>query len=415
VTVELLVDAGAVSEPAGVDGIAHLTARALLEGTERRSGVELIDRFETLGVSVDAEASWDTTLVGMTVLTERLAAAFSLFGEMLRAPSFPEREVLRLRGERLAELLHQRAEPRGLADEMFSRILYERQSRYALPEEGSEDGVNAADRAAVDAFYRARYRPGGMTLIVVGDISTDDACALAERTLGDWRGEVPPASAALDRPARAGRAVHLVAKPDAPQSELRVGHVGVPRTHPDYFPILVLNAVLGGLFNSRININLREVHAYTYGASSYFSWRRGAGPFVVSTAVRSDITDAAAREVLNEIDRIRGAEITSDELSLATSYLDGIFPIKYETTHAIALALAAMVQFRLPADYFDTYRANVRAVTLADVARAAETYLHPEALQLVVVGDPGVVRAPLEAMAFGPVIAYDAEGTIQER
>jgi zinc protease len=173
---------------------------------------------------------------------------------------------------------------------------------------------------------------------------------------------------------------------------------------------MVMNAILGGLFNSRINLNLREVHGYTYGAFSTFDWRRQAGPFVVHTAVRSDATDASAREVLVEIDRIRSQPVGAEELSLATSYLDGVFPIRYETTSAIAAALATLVVHELPDDYFDEYRSNVRGVTIGDVQDVAARHLHPDALQMVVVGDPAAVRAPLDAMQFGPVMIYDPQG-----
>jgi zinc protease len=213
-----------------------------------------------------------------------------------------------------------------------------------------------------------------------------------------------------DKPARSTRAVHIVRKEDAPQSEIRVGHVGLPRNHPDYFPALILNGLLGGLFSSRINLNLREVHAYTYGAHSSFDWRRGAGPFVVSTAVKSDVTADAAREILLEISRIRADAVSEDELTLATSYLDGVFPIRYETTDSIARALAALSVYGLPNDYFDNYRANIRRVTAMDVLHAADKYLHPDQLQLVVVGDPSVTAAPLAALDAGPVSVYDAEG-----
>jgi zinc protease len=204
--------------------------------------------------------------------------------------------------------------------------------------------------------------------------------------------------------------VHIIAKGDAPQSELRIGHVGIRRNHPDFFPVNVMNAVLGGLFNSRINLNLREEHGYTYGAFSGVDWRRQAGPFVVSTAVKSDITDAAVGEVLKEIDRIRNEPVAAEELSLATSYLDGVFPIRFETTEAIAAALANLVIYGLPEDYYDRYRENVRAVTIDDVLLAARTHLHPEALQTVVVGDPAAVRAELERIDAGPIRLYDSQG-----
>jgi len=410
VTALLLVDAGASTEPAGRDGVANLTARGLLEGTARRSGNELTERFERLGAGVFAGADWDSADVGVTVLRSHLEAALALVGELVLEPSFPERDVARLRAERLADLLQMRTEPRGLADEMFSRFVYDPISRYARPEEGASDTVATLTRDDVVRFYLSRYRPRGSTLVLVGDLSVDEGLTLARRTLGQWDGTAEPVAPPNEAPARTTRAVHLVRKEDAPQSELRIGHIGLSRTHPDYFPAMVMNAVLGGLFSSRINLNLREVHAYTYGAFSGFAWRRGAGPFVASTAVESDITADAAREVLIEIDRMRDAPVTAAELSLATSYLGGVFPIKYETTDAIARALAALAAYDLPIDYFDTYRDAVRAVSIADVQRAAQRYLHPDALQVVVVGDAADVRAPLAAMQFGPLLEYGADG-----
>jgi zinc protease len=172
----------------------------------------------------------------------------------------------------------------------------------------------------------------------------------------------------------------------------------------------VMNAILGGLFTSRINLNLREEHGYTYGARSSFDWRRWAGPFVIDTAVEREATDAALREILQEIDRMRASEVRAAELSLATSYLDGVFPIRYETTDAIATALANLVLYGLPPDYYDSYRAAVRDVTAAAVLSAARKHLHPEQLQVVVVADVPTVREPLERLAFGPLTVYDARG-----
>ena len=410
VTVLAVVDAGAVCDPAGEEGVALLTARLLGEGTAALSGDELVSRFEQLGTSFDATAGWDSVAGSLTVLRSKLEPALDLMGQVLLAPSFPEREVERLKAERVAEILQGRAEPRGLADELFEQLLYAPDSRFARPDGGSEASVAALTRDRVGAFYTARYRPGATTLIVAGDVSADEAERLAERVFGRWEGGAPGRVSAAATPARATRAVHVIAKEDAPQSELRIGHVGLPRQHPDFFPVTVMNAVLGGLFSSRINLNLREEHAYTYGAHSGFSWRRAAGPFVVDAAVQSDVTEAAAREVLKEIDRMRAEEIAEGELSLATSYLDGVFPIRYETTAAIASALAGLVVYELPDDYYDGYRRHVRAVTRDDVLRAAQTHLHPDRLQLLAVGDPAVIAGPLEALGFGPLTVYDAEG-----
>lgn len=410
ITVAVLVDAGAVCDAPGREGTAQLVAKLLLEGTEKSEGAELTERFERLGASVDAEADWDAAAVSLTALSEHLPAAFDLLGEVIRTPAFRIREVDRLKAERLAELLQLRAEPRGLADELFSRFLYAQSSRYARPEGGDERSIEVIDRDQLVSFYETRYVPASTTIVVAGDITADRAEELTRHAFGTWAGATPTRVLADDLPGRRERGVHVIIKPDAPQSELRIGHVGIPRNHPDFFPVNVMNAVLGGLFNSRINLNLREAHGYTYGAFSSFEWRRQAGPFVVSTAVRSDITDAAAREVLLEIDRIRAEAISIDELSLATSYLDGVFPIRFETTAAIAAALSVLVLHGLPDDYYDRYRERVRAITTEQILEAAQRHLHPDALQMVVVGDPSVVRAPLEVMNFGATTLYDTLG-----
>jgi predicted Zn-dependent peptidase len=414
ITVAAVVDAGAVCDPGGREGLAELAAKLLLEGTTSSEGAELIDRFESLGASVDATADWDSAAVTMTATTENLAPAFQILAEVLRTPAFREREVERLKAERLAELLQLRTEPRGLADELFSRFVYEPASRFAQPEGGDEESVKAIGRNDVRSFFETRYVPAATTLIVVGDITARAAEDLVVATLGAWAGASPRRVVASDRPAQRAPGVHIVTKPDAPQSELRIGQVGVPRNHADYFAIVVMNAVLGGLFNSRINLNLREAHGYTYGAFSGFDWRRQAGPFAVSTAVKSEVTDAAAREVLLEVERMRTAPIEEEELSLATSYLDGVFPIRYETTAAIAAALANLMVYELPDNYFDRYREHVRAVTREHVLAAAKTHLRPNDFQMVVVGDPSTVRAPLEALGFGPVRVYDAQGRLAE-
>ena len=410
VTVAIVVDGGAVCDSPEYEGVARLAAKLMLEGTDKDDGAELTERFERLGASVDAEADWDEAAVTMTVMSDRLPAAFALLGEVLRTPAFPQREVDRLKAERQAELLQLRAEPRGLADELFTRFLYTPTSRYARPDGGDETSVARIEREHIRSFYESRYVPAATTVIVVGDVTVEGAERLVRTTLGGWTGTSATRIAADAAPARRDRAVHIVAKADAPQSELRIGHVGVPRNHPDFFAVNVMNAILGGLFNSRINLNLREAHGYTYGAFSVFDWRRQAGPFLVQTAVKSDITDAAAREVFAEIDRIRAGRVTEDELSLATSYLDGVFPIRFETTVAIAAALSVLVVHGLPEDYYDRYRERVRGVTRDQIFEAAQRHLHPEALQVVVVGDPAVVQPRLAALEFGPVALYDAAG-----
>ena len=408
VTVLVVVDAGSANDPPGKEGVAALTAATLLEGTSRLSGSELAETFERLGTSVDSGADWDSAFAKITMLSERLDDAVSLLGQVLSEPSFPDREVERLKAERLAEILQLETEPRGLADEKFSEFLYAAESRYSKPDEVSPESVSALSRADVEQFYRARYRTESTTVIIAGDVSLENVRALVEKAFSGW-----VSGATLDQQLTATartslKSVHIIDKQNAPQSELRVGHVGLPRKNPDFFPTLVMNAVLGGLFGSRINLNLREARGYTYGASSYYDWRRGPGPFVVSTAVQSEVTAPALREIFLELERMRRDLISEDELSLARDYLDGVFPIRYETTAAIASALASLVIYGLPADYYDTYRNRVRSVSVEDVLQAARAHLHPSELQTVVVGDAKVIRDSLAKLQVGDVQVHEA-------
>lgn len=407
VTVLGLVDAGAARDPRLRAGVASLTARLMAEGAGNLEGAELTEALESVGATLDSGADWDSAMHSMTTTSANLEVAFDLFTSILRHPTFRERELDRLKAERLSDLLQLRAEPRGLADEIFATALYDHSSRFSLPEGGSEASVGAITRDDVLRFYSTWYTPHTTTLVVTGDVDLETIRALAERNFRDWESKTAPPHPITDRPARSIRTIHLVNKADAPQSELRVGQVGIPRSHPDYFDVVIMNALLGGLFNSRINLNLREEHAYTYGASSGFDWRRNCGPFVVTAAVETGVTADAMRETFHEIDRMRSEPVSSDELSLAISYLDGVFPIRYETTAAVAAALAGQIVYGLPPDYFDTYRSRIRAVTAASVLTAAQRHLDTRQMQVVVVGNSDQIRGQVEALKLGPVLDLD--------
>lgn len=410
VTVLVVVNTGSTNDPAGKEGVAMLTARALLEGSHRYDGAELAEKFEQLGTSLESGADWDSTFVKITVLSERLRPALALLGEVISTPVFPDREVQRLKAERLAELLQIETEPRALADERFESFLYAEQSRYSKPDGGTAESVTRLTRDDVERFYRSYFVGPATTVILTGDVQLDEARELVQSALSGIPAGSAPAQPLAVAPRSTSRNVHIVSKAEAPQSELRVGHIGLPRRHPDFFPTMVMNAVLGGLFGSRINLNLREAHGYTYGASSYYDWRRGPGPFAVATAVESDVTALALREIFLEIDRIRREKISEEELSLATHYLEGVFPIRYETTAAVATALANLVIHELPADYYDTYRRNIRSVTVGSVLEAARAHIHPDKLQTVVVGDATVIRSALGDLGAGAISVHEADG-----
>ena len=407
VTTLAVVEAGATRDPRDYEGMAQLVTRGLSEGTRNMNALELTTRLEMLGTTLDTGADWDSAIVQLTALSSRVEDALAVLAEVLRYPAFPEHELERLRAERRADLAQLRTEPRGLSDVFFSRLLYQPSSRFARLAGGDERSIERITRDEVVNYHATYYRPDSTALMLVGDIDVDTAVRIASAHFGDWSGKAPPVTEPPAAQRHATAQVHLVHKADAPQSEVRVGHVAIPRFHPDYFPVVVMNAILGGLFSSRLNLNLREQHAYTYGAHSAFDWRRAASPFEISTAVETAVTADALREIVAEFTRIREAPVTEAELSLAVSYLVGVFPIRFETTAEVAGGLANVEIFRLPSNYFDTYRERVAAVTADDVLRVARTHLDPARLQVVVVGDADAIREPVAALGLGPITVYD--------
>ncbi len=412
VSVLFMVDAGAERDSIDKAGVASLALQSLGEGSTAHDADALANAFERLGGSLDTDLEWNRVEGSTTVLNPRFDAALRLLGEVVRTPVFPERDVERLRDERLAELLQQRAEPRGLADDMFSRFVYSSRSRYGLPAGGDAQTVGALSRMDVEAHYSANYSPSRTSIVVAGDVEADTVRISVENAFGGWWGKEQVPSPFVESSAPEGRAIHLIEKSGAPQSELRIGHCSLPRRHPDFYAVTVMNAILGGLFNSRINLNLREAHAYTYGAFSRFDWRRYGSAFEVSTAVQSEVTAAAVCEVMGEIDRIRESRVDTAELTLAVDYLTGVFPIRFETTAAIADALAARESYGLDTDYYDTYRERMSAVTAEDVLTVAQRHLNPSQLQIVAVTDSRAVRGALESVDLGPIYVYDADGEV---
>lgn len=403
VTIRFVLDVGARQEPRDVAGIASLTAAALAEGTERLDAGSLAEEFERLGGSLSSYATWDATNVRTTVLSSRLESALALLSEVVRKPAFAPREVERLKEERLAELLELKSEPRGLADERFSSFLYKPSSRLSIQEGGSQRTVRQLEVNDCRDWHTSQFSPSATALVIAGDVDVDQVVKLTSNGLADWWSPPQSPSGVDDTADREYASVRLLDRPGAPQSELRLGHVGLRREHPDYFDVVVMNAILGGVFNSRINLNLREKNAFTYGAFSAFEWRRDAAPFLVSTAVATPVTAPAIREVITELVRIQSGPPDEDELSLSTSYLDGVFPIRFETTDAIAGALASLKTLRLENDFYDTYRENIRAVTAEDVMRAAQRHIHMNRLQVLAVGDRTLVEPTLGDLNLGPI------------
>jgi zinc protease len=405
ISVSLVIRAGATDEPADLAGSTALAARALTEGTEVRDAIALTEAAERLGASIHAEAGWDATSAGLDVPASRLAPALELLAEVVRRPSFPEAEVDRLRDERLADLLQAKADPRRRADDAFVNAIYAPTSPYSRPAGGTEETVARLTANELRAVHDRAYAPERSALVVAGDVDAGEVVRVVESLFGDWRAIVAiPAVTAIDDTSAIDRSfIRVVHRHDSVQTEIRVGHAGLQRRNPDFHAVSVMSAILGGLFNSRLNMNLREAKGYTYGAGAGFDMRRGRGPFSARAAVNTEVTVPALREILAELDRIREAPVTDAELTAATDYLVGVFPLRFETPGPVAGSLAGLFIQDLPDDELTHYRAAIDGVTAEDVLRVARAHLRPEASAIILVGDSDRFTAELEAAGIAPI------------
>jgi zinc protease len=405
VSATLVLGTGAVDEPDGDAGATVLAARALTEGTRRYDAVALVEAAERLGAGLHSEAGWDATSVGVDVPSARLEPALELLAEVLLHPTFPEAEVERLRDERLNDLLQAEADPRRRAEEVFAATIYSGGSPYRRPSGGLKPTVEALDAARLRAAYERGLDPARATLIVGGDLSGLDVPEIAERLLGGWGPSVRAtrSGSIVAESAVRERFVKVVHRPGSVQTEIRIGHVGLPRRIPDFHALSVMGAILGGLFNSRLNMKLREEKGYTYGAGAGFDLRRGAGPFAARAAVNTEVTVAAIADMLAELERIRSEPVTAVELAAARDFLVGVFPLRFETPGPVVGALAGLAIHDLPDDELTRYRPAIEAVTIEEV-QAAAAHIHLESAAIVLVGDADAFAADLEAAGFGPIV-----------
>lgn len=401
----LILPSGAADEPDELAGATVLMARALSEGTEHYSAVDLVEATERLGASLHAEAGWDATTISADVPSERLALALDLMAEIAARPTFPPGEVVRLRDERLNDLLQARADSSRRAEEAFIETVYAPSSPYRRPAAGTRETVERLSADAARAELARRFDPAQMTLIVGGDLSGIDVAALAAERFGDWRPEPTVAASRPtdDAPASTERRVRVIHRPGDVQTEIRIGHPGSRRRIPDFHAAAVMSAILGGLFNSRLNRNLREDKGYTYGVHAGFDFRRAAGPFAARAAVASDVTVPAVHEMLAELDRIRADVVEEDELRAARDYLVGVFPLRFETPGAVVGAVGGLVVQGLPDDELSRYRPAIEAVTREAVLDAAREYVRPDEAAIVLVGDADSFLPALEAAGFGSI------------
>jgi predicted Zn-dependent peptidase len=403
VSFSLMVRSGGTADPDGKAGLAQMAASLLDQGTATRSAKEIAEAIESAGGSLSASAAWDATTASATVLANRTALAAELLADVVRNPAFKDDEIERIRTQTLNALQVSRADAGTVADEVFDRVVFEG-TPYARPLSGTAATVRAITRDDLVAFHRTHFAPDNATLAIVGDITAKDGFALAEQYLGSWPKPDRPGMLALKRLETKPTTTRIIIldKPDAAQTEIRVGHGGFARNDPGYFQALVANAILGGApFSSRVENELRVKRGLTYGAGSAFDTRRLHGSFQVETDTKTATTAEAVKVILDEIARFRAGGATAEELEQRKNFLTGVFLVSLETPAGIASRLLQAELYGLGADYLATYNQRIQGVTADDVRRTAESRIRPGEFVIVLAGNAKEFEEQVKQ--FGPV------------
>ena len=405
----LVVPTGATANPANRAGVADLVANMLTEGTTTRNALQIADQTAYLGISLGSASGWDATTVRLSTPTAQLDSALALFADVSLHPSFPASEFAKVKQERLTTLLQLKDRGPAIASLVYPTILYGRDNPYGRSSIGTDSSVTATTASDLSSFYKAHFAPDGATLIVVGDVTAAEIERKVGTLFAGWaRRQVATTEVGPGRVAPS-TTIYLIDKPGAAQSSFRIGSVGVPRSTPDYFPIMVMNTALGGSFTSRLNQDLREDKGYTYGASSRFDMRKHAGPFTASAEIVSAKSDSALVDFMKQLRAIRDT-IPTTELNKTKRYLQLELPSGFETSGQIAMRLSDVALYDLPLDYYNHVVDEIGAVTQAEAQRVAEKYIDPSHLTVVIVGDRKSIEGPIRALNVGPIVLLDANG-----
>ena len=401
VSATLYTMSGSELNPLDKPGLSSFVADMLTEGTTNRSPLKFAEDTDQIGASISAGAGYSSGTVGLSSLSWNAGAAMDLASDAALHPAFAEKEVERIRSQRLTAVLQENDEPFALAQRTASRLVFPN-SPYGFSAIGTEASNKAITRADLTGFWQKGYVPSNAVLAIAGDLTLPQAKELATKYFGTWSGSAATA-VSLSTPSAPARSIAIVDKPGAPQTFLLAAGLGAKRSTPDYVPLEVMNTALGGLFSSRINMNLREEHGYTYGAQSFFNYRRFVGPFLAGGAIRTDVTAPATHELFKELTRIREAELTADELQKAKDSFSKSLVGLFETTGDISSTIGGQFVFGLPLDYYRDLPAQIDKVTAADTLRVAKQYIDPKAIVVVEVGDRAKIEPELKKLDLGPV------------
>ena len=409
VAANLVFKTGSDANPVSKPGLASFVAAMLDEGTATRNALQIADEVAHLGASLTTGSSMDATTISTRALAKNFPAALDLLADVTLRPVFPAEEVERQRTAHLGQIVQQRDNASGVAAQVVAAVLYGEGHPYGYSEIGTEAAVKAMTRADMMAFWKENLVPNNAALVVAGDISMTELRALADKAFAGWQ-RGTPARPALGAPDTTRARVVIVDKPGAPQTQLRVAGIGAARSSSDFRPLQVMNTALGGLFSSRINMNLREKNGYSYGTNSSFTFRRSPGPFQVAGGIRTDVTAPAVTEIFNEIAGIVKTPMGQDELQKSKDSLANSLPGAFETSASAVGSFSNVFTYDLGLDYYTSYAQQVNAVTAAQAQTVAAKYLRPAKLVVVAVGDRKLIDPELRKLNLGTVEIRDADG-----
>jgi zinc protease len=407
VAFRLVLKTGAAFDPKGKAGLANLTADLLRKGTKTRSATEISEAIDFVGGDLSAGADRDATFVTCKVLKEYFDTGLDLLADLVLNPTFAEEEIDRLKSQTTSSLIQQKDDPNVVVSWEFDRQLFG-QHPFANPTAGTVKSLESLCRDDIVAYHQSFYRPNNAILCVVGDVIPKDVFKKVERKFSGWnKGKLPEISFPSPPPL-SGYRILLVDKSDLTQSNIKFGHLGVDRSNPDYFPLVLMNYILGGSFVSRLVNIVRVEKGLTYGIWSWFEMNKEPGAFAVTTFTRNDSTLNAIRASLVELKRIREEGVTEEELKEAKSFYRGYFPLRFETPEQIATRILETKIYGLGKDYLRDYRKNMDQVTIEQVNGVARKYIGPDNLVFVVVSKAEDVRSDLEKLGPVEVVPYAA-------
>jgi zinc protease len=411
VAADLVLHAGSGVNPVDRPGLASMTARMLQQGTATRSAPQIADRAADLGATLSSGAGTDTAGISTHSLSRNFPDALELLADVALHPSFPQSEIERVRSERLTGIVQEKDESFALASRVLSAALYGPHHTYGYPDSGTTESVKAISRDDLEQFWKQNYFPDDAALVVTGNIKLAALKPLVEKQFGAWKAG-RPAPPALSAPETTDAKLIFVDRPGAPQTTLICFSMGLARSTPDYVPVEVMNTDLGGLFSSRINMNLREAHGYTYGAFSFFRFHRAPGPFIAGADVRTDATAPATTELFNELKRMRDTQMTPAELLLSKDSIARSLPGRFERGTAAAATFAELFTYDLPLDYFSALPDRINAVTSDQAQAVAQKYILPDKMIVLAVGDRAKIEEDVKKLNLGKVEIRDTDGKV---